>query len=141
MKKVSVIFISLFIMGIMIPASLDAQVVVKGNKAWTKTKISVAKNDKVQVQVTGTVTLDPNVTCTADGLKISSGPEHIAIKNVNRGALVAKVGKNGAPFLIGASGQFIVGPEGKLMFGINDDNVKNNTGAFTLTVTVNGTAK
>ncbi len=131
----------MFMLGIMIPACLNAQTVVKGNKAWTKTKISVVAGDKVAVSAAGTVTVGPNVSTTADGLKVSSGPDHAVMKGVNWGTLIAKVGKNGAPFALGVKGEFIAGTPGKLMFGINDDNVKDNGGAYTLTLTVNGTPK
>jgi len=129
------------VLSMVLPICLNAQVVVNANKAWTKTKVMVAIDDKVQIQAAGTITLDPSVSCTADGLKIVSGPEHVVMKNVNRGALIAKVGKKGVPFQVGANGQFIAGTAGALYFGINDDALKNNAGAYNLSITINGQAK
>ena len=141
MRKTSLIFICTMILGIMIPVCLKAQTDVPANKAWTKTKIVLAKGDKVEASVTGTITIDNNVSCDANGLKIVSGPEHVVLKNVNRGALIAKIGKKGVPFIVGANGSFVVGTDGPIFFGINDDAVKNNTGKYTVTLKVNGTTK
>jgi hypothetical protein len=141
MKKTILLFAGIMVLGLLIPLCLNAQVMVNGNKSWVKTKIQIAIDDRVQVQAVGTVTLDPNVTCSADGLKIVSGPEHVAIKGVNRGALIARIGKKGVPFQIGSNGQFIAGSSGWLYFGINDDAVKNNSGAYNLTITINGQSK
>jgi hypothetical protein len=141
MKKTFFRSICLTILGIFILGALQAQVNIPGNKTWTKTKITVNAKDNVVVQVAGNITLDPNVSCNADGMKIVSGPEPVILKGINRGALLAKVGKKGVPFLVGANGKFIAGTTGILYFGINDDNTKNNSSFFTATVTVNGTAK
>jgi hypothetical protein len=141
MKKNFVAILVLLVVGLVLPASLNAQVSIPAKKAWTKTAITVANGDQVTVQVTGTITLDPSVTTTAEGLKISSGPEHVLLKSFNRGGLIARVGKKGVPFFVGANGKFNVGGAGILYFGINDDVVKNNSGAYTVTVTVNGQKK
>ncbi len=141
MRKTSILTALCLVLALILPRTLDAQVIVDAKKAWTKTKIAVAIDDKVKIQAAGTITLDPNVTCGADGLKIVSGPEHVLMKNVNRGALIAKIGKKGIPFHLGANGQFIAATAGLLYFGVNDDAVKNNSGTFNLNITINGVAK
>jgi hypothetical protein len=141
MRKSFLIFTCILILGMLFPICLSAQTDVPANKAWTKTKIVLSKGDKVEASVIGTITIDNNVSCDANGLKIVSGPEHVALKNANRGALIAKIGKKGVPFVVGANGSFMVGTEGAIYFGINDDEVKNNTGKYTVTLSVNGTAK
>ncbi len=137
------LFVSLIILAlcIILPASVNAQVIVPANKAWTKTGIIVANGDQVTAAVTGSITLDPNVTTTADGMKVVSGPAQKLINAYDRGALLGRVGKKGVPFLIGANGRVTVAGAGELYFGINDDKVKNNTGAYAVTVSVNGKAK
>jgi lipopolysaccharide export system protein LptA len=125
---------------IVLPLSLNAQIVIPAKKEWTKTAITVANGDQVVVTATGTITLDPNVTTDANGMKIVSGPENVLIKG-NRGGLIARVGKKSVPFFVGANGKFIVAGAGLLYFGINDNKVKNNSGEYTLTVTVNGKAQ
>lgn len=54
------LFVSLIILAlcIILPASVNAQVIVPANKAWTKTGIIVANGDQVTAAVTGSITLD-----------------------------------------------------------------------------------
>lgn len=141
MRKILIVFVGVLILGMMLPVIGKSQVLIGGEKAWVKTKIAVVSGDQVNVQVTGTLTLDPNVTCTADGLKIVSGPEHVALKGANRGALIGKVGKKGVPFLVGSNGKITIGTSGVMFFRVNDDVPKNNAGAYSLIITVNGQVK
>lgn len=136
MKKIILSSLLMAAICFVLPASLKAQVTVPANKAWTKTTITVKNGDKVTVTASGTITLDVNVTTGPDGLKVSA-TDHCAIRGANRGAIIGRVGKKGVPFAIGANGTLSVAGDGILYLGINDDNVKNNSGSYTVTVKVN----
>jgi len=137
MKTTGIYWMVITVALMMCSAGVNAQVTVVAKKAWTKTEISVVNGDRIVIQVTGTITLDPNVKCTPEGLRIVSGPEHVMMKGFNRGGLICKVGKKGIPFYIGAGNTVNVAGTGVLFFGVNDDKVKNNAGEYKVTVTVN----
>lgn len=118
-------------------AGLSAQVNIPAKKSWTASGIMVSSGDRIVIHAEGTITLDPNVSCTPEGLKIVSGPEHVLLKGFNRGGLVCRVGKKGAPFYVGAGITVNIGTGGELFFGVNDDKVKNNSGTYRVQVTVN----
>ena len=140
MKKISLFITVLIISALIVSASVQGQVVIPANKAWTATKIMVNKGDQVEIQASGSATLDPSVSTDPDGLKIVSGPEAVLISGINRGALLVKIGKKGIPFQGGSNGKFMAGTTGALYFGLNDDKPKNNQGAYHINITINGQA-
>lgn len=137
MKTLGIYRIALLVALLLFSAGLNAQVTVLAKKAWNESTIMVNNGDRIVIQASGTVTLDPNVTCSPGGLKIVSGPAHVLINGFNRGGLVCKVGKKGVPFYVGAQNTVNIAGTGLLYFGVNDDKVKNNSGEFKVTVTVN----
>ena len=107
---------------------------VPANQAWTDTGITVNQGDKVVFQATGTITYgrSPGQTATPDG-----GPDHRAqypAPSLPVGALIGRVG-NGAPFGIGTQTQPLPMPaSGRLMLGVNDNELTDNSGAYTVVV-------
>ena len=64
-----------------------------------------------------------------------SGARTIPIRRVPVGALIGKIG-NGAPFAIGMQTQPLPMPaSGRLMLGVNDNELADNSGFYTVTVT------
>jgi hypothetical protein len=110
---------------------------VNANQRWTPTGITVAKGQQVRFDASGEVQLstDPADTAVTAGSKIgrrlSGGP----LPGQLAGALIGRVG-NGQAFGIGNQSDPLTMPAaGVLYLGVNDDNVDDNRGAFSVTVT------
>jgi len=107
---------------------------VPANQAWTDTGLTVNQGDRVSFQASGEITYgrSPGQTATPDG-----GAERRANypdPTVPVGALIGKVG-NSAPFGIGTQGQPLGMPaSGRLMIGVNDNELADNGGFFTVVV-------
>ncbi|HKB11134.1 MAG TPA: LecA/PA-IL family lectin [Vicinamibacterales bacterium] len=107
---------------------------VNANQAWTDTGLTVKQGDRVAFSASGEITYgrSPGQTASPDG-----GADHRAqypIPSVPVGALIGKVG-NSPPFGIGTQTQPLAMPaSGKLMLGINDNELADNGGFFTVTV-------
>ena len=112
---------------------------VNANQPWTDTGITVRKGDRVSFNTTG------QIRVTADGsADAAAGPDgsghfqgsraRYPVPAMPVGGLIAKVG-NSAPFPIGANAQPITMPiAGRLYLGVNDDELGDNSGAFTVTI-------
>ena len=112
-------------------------VTVNASQPWTPTGITVAKGQQVRFEASGEVQLstDGNDTAVTAGSKmgrrLSAGP----MPGQLAGALIGRVG-NGQAFGIGnQAGPLSMPAAGMLYLGVNDDNVDDNRGAFTVTVT------
>jgi hypothetical protein len=107
---------------------------VPANQAWTDTGITVNAGDRVAFQASGEITYgrSPGQTATPDGGadRRANYPDPSAPV----GALIGKVG-NSAPFGIGTQGQPLGMPaSGRLMIGVNDNELADNGGFFTVVV-------
>jgi hypothetical protein len=108
---------------------------VLANVPWTDTGITVNAGDRVMFQASGTINYGQSAgqTATPDG-----GSERRAgypDPTVPVGALIGKVGNNGTPFAIGTQRQALGMPaSGRLFLGVNDNERRDNSGAFTVIV-------
>ena len=105
---------------------------VSPKQAWTATGITVRKGEVNNVNATGEVQLsgDSNDVATPFGSKSGRKAANAPLPNVLAGALIGKIGSNGAPFAVG-SGVSIPMPEaGQLFLGVNDDGFDDNRGEF-----------
>jgi hypothetical protein len=114
----------------------NGQIAVAANQQWVATGISVARGQQVSFASSGEVQLSPDgadVATTAGskiGRRLTGGP----LPGELAGALTGRVG-NGRPFAIGnQTGPLSMPDAGLLYLGVNDDNVGDNQGAFTVTV-------
>ena len=118
-------------------AGQTGSVTVNANQRWTSTGITVAKDQQVRFTSSGEVQLspDPNDAATTAGSKqgrrMAAGP----LPGQLAGALIGRVG-NGQTFGIGNQADPLSMPAAGLLYlGVNDDNVGDNSGAFSVTVT------
>jgi hypothetical protein len=109
-------------------------VLVQANQQWNDGGITVKKGDRVAFNTSGQISYGQGLTAGPDGngeLRKATYP--VAVMPV--GGLIGRVG-TGAPFPIGSNSAPIVMPnDGRLMLGVNDDEIGDNSGAFTVTVT------
>src|SRR5262249_46608168 len=106
------------------------------NQAWTSTRRTVKKGQRVSFTTTGEVQLSDNAAdiATADGAKDNRRATGAPLPQIAAGALIGRVG-NSAPFPIGANSQPITMPaDGVLSLGINDDGFNDNRGNFQVIV-------
>jgi hypothetical protein len=109
---------------------------VEANQPWTSTNVRVKKGDRVSFHTTGEIAYgrSPGQSSGPDG---NSGVRNPAfpVPAVPVGCLIGKVGSS-APFPIGSNSQPIVMPaDGVLMLGVNDNEIGDNSGFFSVVVT------
>ena len=114
---------------------------VSGAKAFTDTGIALQGRDDVTIDAHGTVNNgtelvgpdgDSNPQLQQFNLRVGGG-----LLPGNHAALVARIGEQGTPFVVGSHGQFVVPKSGGTLFlGVNDAGVDNNSGQFTANVVV-----
>jgi hypothetical protein len=107
---------------------------VPANQAWTDTGITVNQGDRVAFQASGEINYgrSPGMNVTPDG----GGDRRATYPDptVPVGALIGKIG-NSKPFAIGNQRQALTMPaSGRLMLGVNDNEVADNSGAFTVVI-------
>jgi hypothetical protein len=109
---------------------------VPGNATWVATPLSVRRGDQVRFNVTGRIQLsdDPEDVAHAAGSVRQRRANGSPLPQNFAGALIAKVG-NSAPFPIGDVTTPVTMPaDGQLYLGINDDEMSDNRGEYTVTL-------
>ena len=109
---------------------------VDARQAWTDTGITVNAGDRVVFNASGQITFGRGAGQTADPNGNSAERRaNYPDPSVPVGALLGKVG-NSAPFAIGMQTQPLGMPaSGRLMLGINDNELGDNGGFYMVTVT------
>jgi hypothetical protein len=109
-------------------------ILVQANQQWNDGGITVKKGERVAFNTSGQVVYGQGMTAGPDGngdLRKQTYP--VPVMPV--GGLIGRVG-SGMPFPIGSNSAPIVMPNGgRLMLGVNDDQLVDNSGAFTVTAT------
>jgi len=107
---------------------------VAANQPWVETGVTVSRGDTVSFRASGNIMAGPGASAGPAGSPILKSPNY-PVPVAPGGSLIAKVGADGRPFLVGSIEHPITMPDaGELMLGINDDGFNDNTGAFTVTI-------
>jgi len=108
---------------------------VPGNVAWVATPLRVEQGDRVRFNVTGRVQLsdNPDDVAVPDGSLKQRRTPGAPIPQSLAGQLIGRVG-NTPPFPVGASTTITMPGDGQLFVGINDDELRDNTGDFFVNV-------
>lgn len=111
---------------------------VEANQQWTNTGIAVRAGDLVTFRTTGQIAIASGGEMVgADGQSGMTSPRY-PVPRMSAGGLVAKVA-NSQPFPIGSNTAPIRMPaNGVLMLGVNDDQLGDNSGFFSVVVTKTG---
>jgi hypothetical protein len=110
---------------------------VAANQRWVDTGIVVSKGQSVRFQSSGEVRLsaDGGDVATAAGSKRGRRADSAPIPSALAGALIGRV-DSGAPFGIGDQSAALSMPAaGRLYLSVNDDELNDNNGAFSVRVT------
>ena len=122
-----------------LPAT-GGQIRVPANQRWTDTGITVRRGETVTFNASGQVQFSANASDTAASVGASSGQRPTGpMANVPVGALLGRVGPV-AVFAIGNQTSLQMPADGRLFLGVNDDNVADNRGEFTVDVRPSGTS-
>jgi hypothetical protein len=114
------------------------EVRVDAQRRWTDSGLIVSAGDVVTINVTGEIQMseDTGDTATPAGSRRGrTAPDAPVLKQL-AGGLIAKV-DDYPPMFIGSRRSVSSPVSGRLYFGVNDDHLPDNRGAFTVTVSVN----
>lgn len=128
----------------MAPAGPAINAVVAGNANWAPTRVTLQAGGFVRISATGRwsavgqqlrAASTVNTTTDANGYPNTSGQPTL-LPSANRGALIGRVGPNGAPFLIGATYEGAVREDGVLFLSMNDGagQFTDNTGRLAVNI-------
>ncbi|HEX9968925.1 MAG TPA: LecA/PA-IL family lectin [Acidimicrobiales bacterium] len=114
---------------------VEAEVDVPATQVWTNSGIELARGDEVVVLARGEIvhSTTHRLKCGPDGAKPNDAN---LLKEAGHGALLAKIGRTGLPFLVGKEKTFTASDKGELYLGVNDTGTDNNSGRFTADVEV-----
>ena len=114
------------------PGGQGVTVQVSARQAWTYSGIIVERGERVRFSVGGSIQIAPTTTVNPDGDPNSPGRATYPVRTMNSGALVGRVGARTFP--IGTRSEVVMPLAGRLELGINDDNFRDNNGAFAVTI-------
>lgn len=103
---------------------------------WTNTGWVVKKGQRVHITGDGKISLGNGKSSTPSG-----SPEIVdnnkLLKNVPTGALIAVIGDDNNDFIyVGGEREFVATRDGALFLGINEGNLDDNTGSFSVEVEI-----
>jgi hypothetical protein len=135
------------------PAASPREVIVQTNTDWQNSGVSLQYGDPVSIRYLrgGWTTWNGTISPGDANGPVDSHPyicaEHMTaslceepVPNAQKGALVARIGDNGIPFLVGNELDFTAGNTGTLWLGINDGpstaSLSDNTGSVAISIAV-----
>lgn len=117
------------------PAASGGAIRVAADQEWVHTGVIVRRGERVTFRASGDIMAGPGASAGPAGSPILKSPNY-PVPTAQGGALIAKVGDPGRPFLVGSNTNPIPMPtDGELLLGINDDGFGDNSGAFSVLVT------
>jgi hypothetical protein len=106
------------------------------HNGWADTGLTVRRGQRLRILATGRISLRKGRLSTPAGLSHVVDTEKL-MRGEPTGALIAVVGDNNDEFIfIGAGREFVTTRAGRLFLGVNEWNLSDNTGAYSVTVEV-----
>ena len=103
---------------------------------WTNTGWVIKKGQRIHISGDGKVSLGSGNSSSASGIGELEDQNKL-LKNVPTGALLAVIGDDNNDFIyIGAEREFTATRDGTLFLGINEGNLDDNSGAFSVKIEV-----
>ena len=122
------------------PSSSDSpqpRAIVSAQSDWTSTAIVVKKGMKIRITATGTAKLDAGGKASATPAGTTAPDAHKVMKDKPTGALIAVVGDDNTDYIfVGASVEFTAQRDGLLFLGINEGDLFDNSGSYTVHIVV-----
>jgi hypothetical protein len=108
---------------------------VAANVAWSDSGIEVRSGQTIYFESSGEIRWGPGRRATPNGENNSPNNPARPMPNRPGASLIARVGDSKDYFFIGNDrGPIRIRSSGRLFLGINDDNLQDNTGYFTVIV-------
>jgi hypothetical protein len=113
-----------------------ATIDVPGNRQWTPTNIQVHDGDVLHFQSSGSIQFSPD---SADNAGPGGAPNRHTVAGAPlpltpAGSLLIRIGDNGPVLPLSDQTAAKMTADGMLYLGVNDDNVGDNVGKFTVTI-------
>lgn len=103
---------------------------------WTNSGWVVKKGQRIRISGSGEISLGNGKSSNAGGLW-DLDDETKLLKAVPTGALIAVIGDNNNDFIyIGNEREFVAARDGALFLGVNEGNLNDNTGTFTVKIEI-----
>ena len=111
------------------PAVAPTQAVVGAAQGWTPSGVTLRRGGRLTLTAEGRWSVSGALAATVASNIAFVGPDGIAgrtspralLASANIGALIGKIGENGAPFLVGSKYDGAIAADGPLLLAINDD--------------------
>jgi hypothetical protein len=100
------------------------------------TGIAVRESDRILVEADGSITLSNNGADVANPGGAGRQAPNAPLPNHPAGALIARIGANGSPIIVGNRQSFTANSTGRLYLGINDDYFDDNRGQYNVSVSI-----
>lgn len=108
---------------------------VVAKEDWTYAKIDVEKGDRVTISADGTIQLGKGLETSPDGIESEDPGKLVADRPT--GALIAVIGDDNDEFLfVGKSREFTAPRSGKLFLSVNENDLADNSGSYTVRIQV-----
>lgn len=119
------------------PLELEVKVLADNtSNGWTNSGWVVKKGQRIRITGTGEVSLGNDLRVSAAGTAETEVPDKL-LPSVPTGALLAVIGDDNNDFIyIGNSREFIASRDGALFLGVNDGNLDDNSGAFSVKIEI-----
>ena len=117
-------------------SSTSDAITVQANQPWTSAGVTVRKDQTVTLSTSGEIQLSDKVNDVAGpgGSKTGRTAPNAPFPKLPAGALIGRIGPNGAIFAIGNSTSVVMPADGGLFLGINDDSFADNRGNFQVVI-------
>ncbi|MFM9903400.1 MAG: LecA/PA-IL family lectin [Pyrinomonadaceae bacterium] len=103
---------------------------------WTNSGWVVKKGQRVRITGDGKVLLGKGQSSSPSGIA-SLDDQQKLLKNVPTGALIAVIGDDNNDFIyVGSEREFVATRDGALFLGINEGNLDDNSGAFSVKIEI-----
>lgn len=117
--------------------SNEVELLLPSNQRWYDTGIDVGSGDIINYRANGTIRMSTNGNDSASpsGAWTGRHADNAPFRDRPAGALIGRIG-SGGPIFMGDSGRVNAASTGRLYLSVNDDYLQDNTGEYTVTVSV-----
>ena len=119
------------------PAFFNIKVAVRAdnaNNGWTNTGLVVRQGQRLRISATGRISLGVGRFSTPAGVANVADNDKL-LRTEATGALIAVIGDDNDDFiLIGTRRDFVAQRDGVLFLGVNEGNLRDNTGTYDIVI-------
>ncbi|MCS6885491.1 MAG: LecA/PA-IL family lectin [Acidobacteriota bacterium] len=114
----------------------EVSVNVPAREEWTYANVTVKRGDKISLSATGKVKLSAGRESGPEGIPSLEDKDKLLASSPT-GALIAVIGDDNDDFIfVGKEKEFVASRDGKLFLSVNEGNISDNEGAFSVRVKV-----